>query len=265
MRFGKILILLSMAWAAGAAPRWMPSISSSGGDPKALLRSLQELQTQTLHGGLGDGEGQPPELQRMLKDMTRNAGAPSPDEEALSNELQASIGQSSIQSPVLQKLIGRLEKRQRPSEAAAPASDRIWGVWQDVQGRYLDMRAKVKPWLWAIPIILTVVSLSAFLVAQAGAARTLSDLGYGLSRKWLWVLSIAVAALAITTRTNPWPLVPRELLVPPILWMLASAFLLRQVDMNYPVWNAMVRGVVAPLLSMVIVLLINKFPLPGLG
>ena len=70
------------------------------------------------------------------------------------------------------------------------------------------------------------------------------------NRDALVVLSFVAIALALATRVNPWPVVPQELVYAPLAALLGCGIALRLVDFNFPVWNSILRGCAAPVISM---------------
>ena len=95
-----------------------------------------------------------------------------------------------------------------------------------------------------------VAGYAGVLLSLPHFARVAARLGFRLSRVWLVVLSFVAMAVVMITRTNPWPGFPTELLLAPVVALVGCGFALRIVDFNYPVWNSLVRGCGAPLISM---------------
>lgn len=266
MNFSRFMFLCSLASAAGFGNEWMKAgVKLDASNPAALMHSLQELQVQMAQTGGGD-QSPDPALEDALSRFSAGAGDPAAADEAqqFAKELRAGAGFSNAQAPVLQKLMRSMEKGQGQVQSAP---DQAWEAWMKAQALYLQAKPWLKPWLWRVPLLFSFLALGSFLMGRIGWSRGLSDFGYGWGVRWLLLLSVGAAAVSLLTRSNAWALVPRELIVPPLIWILASAGTLRLVDMNYPVWNSVFQGTLAPLASMGLVLLLPKLAslLPGLG
>ena len=98
--------------------------------------------------------------------------------------------------------------------------------------------------------MLVVAGFTGILLSLPHLGRVCARLGFRISRAWLVVLSFVAIALVLVTRTNPWAGFPMELLVAPIVALVGCGAALRIIDITYPVWNSVVRGCGAPLISM---------------
>ena len=271
MKFGRLFLLAGLAAAAYLSPRGMSVFPGGAGTGSSdLLHSLQQLQLQNAaERGGGDGE---PGFGQLIDSY--NPNAPSVDFNSLiesaerepalmsagggselSRGLQELNNAGAFKAPVIQKLVSDYQKKQ---DQVFSIRDKVWDAWLFAQRWYLYHRRQVDLALWTVPWMLFLLALVTFALSQAGFARWLGEIGYGLAKNWLRVLSLAVIVISISTHSNPWPIIPRTLLLAPILWLMGSSYILHLVDMNYPFWNSTLRGCLSPLASMALIVLIQR-------
>jgi hypothetical protein len=209
--------------------------------PNPVLDSAREAQTAARAPGQADDA-----VQRTLRQAEQHRETLSPEQRAMVEELRAARGEAK-RARALERLVDTLEHGKRQSttfyEWCADA-------WSSVQESYSRIQPRAQAALWAIAGLLVAIGTSAALISQTRVARISASLGFRISRGWLVILSFLAMALAMVTRTNPWTAFPAELVVPPLVALVGCAFALRLVDMNYPVWNSLLRGCGAPLISM---------------
>lgn len=87
------------------------------------------------------------------------------------------------------------------------------------------------------------------LIDLKGAARALAGLCHGASGSWLILLSVAAPGLRYLWRVDLWGSLPSEMCWAPAAGVLFSAAVLRQLDLNEPVWNKTVLALSAPVVS----------------
>ena len=113
--------------------------------------------------------------------------------------------------------------------------------------RYASLRPRLMPLLWALPGTLLALAVLGIFISSFSLTRTAAGMAYGISRLWLWALAWGSLGLAAATRVNAWEALPTEWVAPPVAGLVAAAFLLKVIDMNYPVWNSAVKGLLSPL------------------
>lgn len=109
---------------------------------------------------------------------------------------------------------------------------------------------------WGLAALLTIAVVLA-IVDLKGAARALAGACHWVTGNWLILLSGAGLGLRYAWRVDVWGLLPGEFCWAPAAAVLASAGILRVLDMNEPVWNKTVLALAAPVLSGVVVPLLS--------
>ncbi len=236
MSFGRLMLLLSLGSAVHYGPRAM-----------SVLPAEPQMETAPVVSA---------ELLQMLRQAGQAASDASEPQGELADDLRQIRAAGQGQSPVLDNLMRTLQQKRRHT---ATLSDRARGFWLLAQKGYRALGPKVSAWLWIVPFGVLTLGFAAMAFSQAAYARWAAELGCGGSRLWLGAVSWAIVGLAVATKMNPWPLIPNELILPPIAWLAGSACLMRLVDMNHPVWNSLLRGCMYPLLSMAFVVGFQRF------
>jgi hypothetical protein len=132
-------------------------------------------------------------------------------------------------------------------------------VTKRVSERYRFHREAAQSVLWFIAALIVFVSFAGVILSWTHLVLRSTSIGFRLARGWLVVLSFLAIAFAVITRSNPWAGFPFELLFAPVAVLVGCGFALRLVDFNYPVWNSIVRGCGAPLISMAATAIFLKF------
>lgn len=101
--------------------------------------------------------------------------------------------------------------------------------------------------LWFIPSALVVFSFLLYLWKKYTLSMMLTGLIFALSSFLIWALSAAVGLSTVLTKTSLLAVLPRELWLSPVVFLVISAGLLRLVDENYPFWNKTVTTLFAPI------------------
>lgn len=228
MTWGRLVFLALLIALVYWAPQWMPQGADESASEAGEARSSAS-----------------PKAERLLRDAEHNRGSLKPEQRALLDELQSARGGVS-KSKVREKLLKTLEQETHTLSFIEWAAD----SWLAAQKLYQRIQPEAQSWLWTLAFVMVAMGLAAALVPQMRLARLSARTGFSLSRAWLVILSLLAIALALVTRTNPWPSFPSELVFPPMVALMGCALALRVVDLNYPVWNSLVRGCGAPLISM---------------
>jgi hypothetical protein len=231
----RVLLLAFLVAVIYWAPRWMP------------LAAEDELETRAAIAAA--------ENKRRLKAAEQKPDSLTPEQRALFEDLKSARSEIA-KAKVRDKLLQTLDKQSLGSVKSFPewASE----TWQSVEMAYDRMRPRAEYWFWSFTIATVALGIAAAVAAQTRVARFSARVGFGFARAWLVILSFLAIALAMGTHTNPWPFVPHELVFAPIAALLGCGAALRLVDFNYPVWNSLVRGCGAPVISMAFVAIFLK-------
>jgi len=101
--------------------------------------------------------------------------------------------------------------------------------------------------LWLIPASAAVLSFLLFVVKRYTLSLSLTGLIFLLANSAIWFLSITVILSAALTKQSLLPVLPRDLWLSPVVFLLVSSGLLRLVDANYPFWNRTVSTLFTPI------------------
>ena len=243
MTAGRLVFLIVLVVLVYFAPQWMPRSEpepARGANP--VLESLKELQARSRSSEARRDEA----LQRVLRNAQDYRGSLTAEQVAMIEDLK-SAGDEGRRRRIISNLVQTLEQSE-----SRPLTFREWvsetGTWLSDSYRLVQPRAQSG--LWAIVIALIAVGYLSAILSFTEVARYAARFGFRLFRVWLVVLSLVAIVLVIVTHSNPWTAFPTELIVPPLVALVGCAFALRLVDFNYPVWNSLVRGCGAPLISM---------------
>ena len=241
---GRLLLVAALIVLIYWAPQWMQRESitrSEGTNP--VLNSAQDAQSASA------GARKDAAVERMLRDAETYRDSLSAEQRAMVEELKTARGEAT-KAKAIASLVRTLEQEKKRTltfyEWAA-------GVWQSTQEWYDEVQNKAQSWLWGLTIVIVGMGITAAVRSHIPLARWAATIGFGISRGWLVILSFLAVALAMVTRTNPWPTFPLEFILPPLVALVGCSIALRMVDLNYPVWNSLIRGCGAPLISMAFV------------
>lgn len=241
MTTGRLAFLAVLMLLVYWAPQWMPERETRA-QASPVLNSAREAQSTARAAPDKKEEA----LQRTLRQAEQHRDTLSPEQRAMVEEIKSSRGDAK-RARALERLVDTLEHGQRQSTTFY---EWFADIWYSAQEAYSRIQPRAQAALWAIAILLVAIGITAALMSQTRFARLSARLGFRISRGWLVILSFLAMALAMVTRTNPWTTFPPELVLPPLVALVGCAFALRIVDMNYPVWNSLVRGCGTPLISM---------------
>lgn len=257
MSLGRILFLAALALAVTQGPKMLAKLAPGSSNASqfsqlaALSRKAQAEGVQV--GESGNITAIPPDVQRMLDQAAADPQSFTEEERQLLSSLRE-MGQSSAMSaPVLESLRQAQQKR---TEQALNWTGSIREHWGSFLSSYGARRSSLRFWLWAIPCLLAALALLGVFLG-AGLTRLFAGLCYNLSRGWLWLLAWGAAGLAGTVQVNAWLALPAEFVSPPAAALLLSTLLLKMIDANYPAWNSVVQGFLAPLGSALFCLLVQ--------
>ena len=238
-RIVSLAILIVLSWFA---PGWMSQPQPhEPALPSELLQSLRELKFKR-----ASEEKKAQALERVLRDAGRRKDALSSEQLQMLAELKAARAEDERRKITL-RLVNSVEIAEAKTLSFAEWAADSW-VW--AQDTYRLHRDRAQWSLWLIAALLAGGSFAGILLSLPHFARVFARLGFRISRGWLVVLSFVAIALVLVTRTNPWAGFPMELLLAPIVALVGCGLALRIIDISYPVWNSIVRGCGAPLMSM---------------
>ena len=234
----------------------MAFLISLGGLASTLPSHLARI--SALSGGVakaGGGGGTSAIEQRLEAQVAERLSAQGVDGAA---ELVKQARGQSMHNPLIDVLLGQ-GAASRPAPRAEPAaapslpsfpSSLPWKPSRDT-ALYASTAATWGPvFLLGLAALLAIVDLK-------GAARALVGLTHWCTGTWLIVLSAAAPGLRYLWRVDVWGAIPSELCWAPAVAVLVSAFFLRLLDINEPVWNKTVHALAAPVLSGVVVPLLS--------
>ncbi|HAH05139.1 MAG TPA: hypothetical protein DCM05_01230 [Elusimicrobia bacterium] len=257
MSLGRILFLAFLALAVTQGPKALaklaPGSSNAGQFSQLAALSRQAQSTSVTLTETGGIQAIPPDLQRMLDQAAADPQSFTDEERQLLSSLK-DMGQSSAMSaPVLESL---RQTQQRHTDKALNWTGSIRGAWTDFLSSCSRHRSRCRFWLWSVPGLLSALALLGIFLG-AGLTRLFAGLCYNLARVWLWILAWGAAGLAGAVQVNAWLALPGEFVSPPALALLLSTILLKMIDANYPAWNSVVQGFLAPIGSGLFCLLVQ--------
>ncbi|TBR23200.1 hypothetical protein EPO15_06415 [bacterium] len=221
MRLGSVAFLVALGGLASSLPKQMAAFSSLAGQPAA-----------SAPGGLEA---------KLEADVARRLEAQGVDGAA---ELvrQARGEQKTIRNPLIDVLLG-----QGPAAKAAmtPRLPALPTGWRPAKSTVLWASSAAT---WG-PVLLLGLAVVLAIIDLKGAARALAGLCHWSTRSWLILLSVAAPGLRYLWRIDVWGTLPSELCWAPAAAVLVSAAILRQLDLNEPVWNKTVLALSAPVVS----------------
>lgn len=233
MRWGPLLSTLLLAGAAAATPSLMSSFA--GIDQKGVAAALEQVKSA------GSGEALEAKAAAQWKALQSGKTEELPLESlaAVQDAVKSSAAQPDVASALLKALKNQDKIQSRWRRGLLADAEKVRRFYRG--RRALALKALVL----AAAALLAVIALGA-LPPGRGIARFLLGMAYGLSGRFLLLLSGGAAAYAAAAGLNPWPLLPPELFAAPIGAMLLSGGFLRILDPNYPLWNTALSSFSAP-------------------
>lgn len=229
MRLGSVAFLISLGGLASSLPKYLSQVSSltrpgvSAAAPGGFEARLEADVARRLEAQGVDGAA----------DLVR----------------QARGEQKSIHNPLIDVLLGKGVPA-APSPAAAPRPPLSLTIparppWTPSKEAAL-WASSIATW---VPVLLLGLAVVLAIIDLKGAARALAGLCHGASGSWLILLSVAAPGLRYLWRVDLWGSLPSEMCWAPAAGVLFSAAVLRQLDLNEPVWNKTVLALSAPVVS----------------
>lgn len=135
----------------------------------------------------------------------------------------------------------------RLKSAPAPKFQTFADFRSDLLSFYGQHQAAAAYALWFIPSALVVFSFLLFLWKRYTLSLMLTGLVFALSSFLIWSLSAAVGLSTMLTKQSLLAVLPREVWLSPVVFLVVSAGLLRLSDENYPFWNKTVTTLCTPI------------------
>lgn len=101
--------------------------------------------------------------------------------------------------------------------------------------------------LWAAPAGTLALAFLLFLCKRYTVSMLFTGWVFLLANFLIWALSAAVLFSAVLTKQSLLAALPRELWLSPVVFLVASAGMLRLADENYPFWNRTVSTLFTPI------------------
>ncbi|MBI5622998.1 MAG: hypothetical protein HY924_04385 [Elusimicrobia bacterium] len=238
MRWGPIVQVLALAGAAMAAPQFF---SPAGLDSKAVSGMAQAL--SAARSGKAADASADAQFQALKNGRLEDLPL---DQLVKLSGLSSGSGQPS-QADVATSILKAL-KEDRPTAATRWQAGVLRGT-ESLRKLYLRFRTKVLAGLAVIGLFTVVVLFLGLVPVARCLAKFYLTMLFGLSCHWLMWLSLGMFAFYWASRLNPWPIIPMEFFYAPAGYLLLTGMFIRMLDQNYPLWNTLLRGLGATLLS----------------
>ena len=117
----------------------------------------------------------------------------------------------------------------------------------DILRFYYGHQAAMAYALWLIPAAAVALSFLLFLCKLYTLSMLLTGLLFSLATFLIWALSASLALSALLTKQSLLAVLPRELWLSPVVFLVVSAGMLRLSDENYPFWNKTISTLFTPI------------------
>lgn len=124
-----------------------------------------------------------------------------------------------------------------PLEAGMVALARFKLTPGTMQKLYTAHKIRVVLVTWVIPGVLLVIGVLGLLAGNAEMGRSLGGLVFWLAGVVMWVFTVTAGMMSVKHGVPPFATVPVHIFAAPVVFMVAGALFLLQVDFNYPVRN----------------------------
>ncbi|MBI4675977.1 MAG: hypothetical protein HY748_00140 [Elusimicrobia bacterium] len=281
-----LLVLCAMSAALGYLPRVFARLHAGPPpDLGAADRAVRDAHFKALQEGPSLPAGQREELRRLLK--TLNASASPADDRELEAQLRQEIRRlllstdvstmqgvdaqveaelkkdiAHIQVPIMSKLVAMLQMSQ---DEARAVPGKVRERWRGVREAYARRRPLARGVLWGVPIAAVFAMALAFVYSPSSWSLALGRAGFVASVAWLAAASLAAAVFALMAKTDPWPGLPRELVVPALSWLAFCAGFLKLTDEGSSFWDDILAGLAGPCCSLCFVEALLRLPVPFAG
>ena len=117
----------------------------------------------------------------------------------------------------------------------------------DILRFYYGHQAAMAYALWLIPAGAMALSFLLFLCKLYTLSMLLTVTLFTLANFLIWSLSASLALSALLTNASLLAVLPRELWLSPVVFLVVSAGMLRLADENYPFWNKTISTLLTPI------------------
>ena len=118
---------------------------------------------------------------------------------------------------------------------------------RDILRFYYGHQAAMAYALWLIPSCVVALAFLLFLWKRYTLSMLLTGVLFSLATFLIWSLSASLALSALLTKQGLLAVLPRELWLSPVVFLVVSAGMLRLADENYPFWNKTISTLLAPI------------------
>lgn len=114
---------------------------------------------------------------------------------------------------------------------------------------YKKRRAVIVPALYLVAGFFALAGAFGLISAIRGVSRFVLTMGFTQSGYFLMLASVLTVVYYLVSKLNPWPLLPWEVVLAPVSYMVICGACLRVLDPNVPVWNMMLKSMASPVVS----------------
>jgi len=237
--------------ALPAAPlSGLPAAGASGENARETARELADLQ-RTVEELKGLNSARPKSVAGLSEEERGLMQDAAPKLKFKSNALTRQLGLAGggkgagASAAALPGAAGEVMKRFK--DRTPPKFQSFSDFRSDLLAFYGERQAALAYALWFVPSALVVFSFLLYLWKKYTLSMMLTGLLFALSSFLIWALSAAVGLSTVLTKQSLLAVLPRELWLSPVVFLVISAGLLRLVDENYPFWNKTVTTLFTPI------------------
>lgn len=264
----KLVLLAGLSLGASGLPNMLGGLPGlAGGEvPDSIIPGGKDESSAELRREMADLSGTVADLKQLA-----GGGAPVSAAAGLSDEerglMQDAAPQLKFKSNALTRQIGLAQAGKAPgSSAGLPAlpgaAGKVMKRLKNHEGpkfqNFADFRGDILRFyhsnqaamayvLWLIPAGAVALSFLLFLCKRYTLSMMLTGLLFALANFLIWALSASLVLSALLTKQSLLAVLPRELLLSPVVFLVVSAGMLRLADENYPFWNKTISTLFTPI------------------
>ena len=213
-----------------------------------LAGTMSDLKKLTHGANVNAVSGLSDEERAMMQDAAPQLKFKS---NTLTRKLGLAPGQGSAKSGLaLPGAAGMVMSRLQHHEA--PQFQSFADFRGDILRFYYGHQAAMAYALWMIPAGAVAFSFLLFLCKRYTLSMLVTGLLFALANFLIWALSASLALSALLTKQSLLAVLPRELWLSPVVFLLVSAGMLRLADENYPFWNKTISTLLTPIAASVL-------------
>jgi hypothetical protein len=208
-----------------------------------LADTMSDLKKLTHGANVNAVSGLSDEERNMMQDVAPQLKFKS---NTLTRQLGLAPGQGSAKGGLkLPGAAGMVMSRLQHREA--PQFQSFADFRGDILRFYYGHQAAMAYALWLIPVGAVALSFLLFLCKRYTLSMMLTGLLFSLATFLIWALSASLALSALLTKQSLLAVLPRELWLSPVVFLVVSAGMLRLADENYPFWNRTISTLFTPI------------------